>query len=356
MLNTVVGALLPIVVTLVLGFFAAWHKDFNIDQASVLNRMVMLYALPMSLFAGMVTTRRGELTSDLGLAAAIAGAMLGGQLVTILITRFLLHRGLGFSALAGLAVGGPAVPFVGVSVLGYLFGSASAVPIAVAALVMNIIQVPVTLVLLSIAAAPAQAKPTAAAPASARQMAAVPADAKPAPAPADAGQMAAAPASARPSSGPVSGGLGLGRHLLAAVKEPVVWAPVAALMLVLAGVSVSPVLDSSLKLLGSTTGGVALFASGIILYAQRVTLSWDVIAITAARNVIVPGVLWAVLAAVGMSHAMLREAVLTSAIPVASIVVILAVQYKQAEREMASSLFLSNVLSILTMGAFIALT
>jgi len=124
----------------------------------------------------------------------------------------------------------------------------------------RIIQVPVTLVLLSIAAAPAQAKPTA-----------------------------AAPASARPSSGPVSCGLGLGRHLLAAVKEPVVWAPVAALMLVLAGVSVSPVLDSSLKLLGSTTGGVALFASGIILYAQRVTLSWDVIAITAARNVIVPG-------------------------------------------------------------------
>ena len=356
MLNTVVGALLPIVVTLVFGFFAAWHKDFTADQASVLNRMVMLYALPLSLFAGMVTTKRGQLTSDLGLAAAIAGAMLGSQLVTIVIARFLLHRSLGFSALAGLAVGGPAVPFVGVSVLGYLFGSASTVPIAVASLVMNIIQVPLTLVLLSIGAAPARAKPMPA-PARAKQMAAAPADAKPTgAASAGAGPMAAAPAGAKRSGGPASGGLGLGRHLVAALKEPVVWAPVAALALVLAGVSVSPVLDSSLKLLGSTTGGVALFASGIILYAQRVTLSWDVIAIVAARNVIVPGVLWAVLAAVGVSHMVLREAVLTSAIPVASIVVILAVQYKQAQREMASSLFLSNVLSILTMGAFIALT
>ena len=46
--------------------------------------------------------------------------MLGSELVTIVIARFLLHRSLGFSALAGLAVGGPAVPFVGVSVLGYL--------------------------------------------------------------------------------------------------------------------------------------------------------------------------------------------------------------------------------------------
>jgi malonate transporter and related proteins len=50
--HTVIGTLLPIVVTLVLGFFAAWHKDFSTDQASVMNRMVMLYALPMSLFAG----------------------------------------------------------------------------------------------------------------------------------------------------------------------------------------------------------------------------------------------------------------------------------------------------------------
>jgi malonate transporter and related proteins len=55
MLKTVVSALLPIVVTLALGFFAAWYEDFKADQASVLNRMVMLYALPMSLFAGMAT-------------------------------------------------------------------------------------------------------------------------------------------------------------------------------------------------------------------------------------------------------------------------------------------------------------
>jgi len=57
MLNTVIGALLPIVVTLVLGFYAAWRKDFNMGQASVLNRMVMLYALTMSLFVGNLVQR-----------------------------------------------------------------------------------------------------------------------------------------------------------------------------------------------------------------------------------------------------------------------------------------------------------
>jgi hypothetical protein len=46
-------------------------------QAPVLNRMVLLYALPLLLFTGTVTIKRSTLTSDLGLAAAIAGGMLG---------------------------------------------------------------------------------------------------------------------------------------------------------------------------------------------------------------------------------------------------------------------------------------
>ena len=231
------------------------------------------------------------------------------------------------------------------SVLGYLFGAASAIPIAVSALVMNIIQVPVTLVLLSIATAPAQDKPLATS-----------SGAQPTAAAAQAAT-ATAPPGTRSSTGAVSGrGLGLGRHVLAAVKEPVVWMPVAGLVLVLAGVGIPASLVASFKLLGAATGGVALFASGIILYAQRVTVNRAVAAIVAARNIIVPGLLWAVLAAAGMPHALLREAVLTMAIPVASIVVILAVQYKQAQREMASSLFFSTVLSIVTLGVFIALT
>jgi malonate transporter len=49
-LAIIMGALLPIVVILLLGFFSGWHKDFTGDQATILNRMVMLYALPLLLF------------------------------------------------------------------------------------------------------------------------------------------------------------------------------------------------------------------------------------------------------------------------------------------------------------------
>ena len=52
MLNTILSALLPMVVTFLLGFVAAWHHDFVTKDASVLNRMVLVYAVPLALFAG----------------------------------------------------------------------------------------------------------------------------------------------------------------------------------------------------------------------------------------------------------------------------------------------------------------
>ena len=59
MLSTVLGAHLPIVVTILLGFIAAWHHDFDEKQAATLNRMVLLCAVPMGLFAGTVIRERG---------------------------------------------------------------------------------------------------------------------------------------------------------------------------------------------------------------------------------------------------------------------------------------------------------
>ncbi len=277
-MNAVVGALLPLIVTLALGFFAGWRHDFTPAQASVLNRMVLLYALPLMLFAGKVTIKRSTLTSDLGLAAAITAGLLGTYLVTFLIVRFALHRPAGVSALTALAVGAPAIPFAGVVVLGYLYGpSLSAVPVAAGALVLNVIEVPVTLVLLSAATGTAAARG------------------------------------------------GLGQHVRSAVTAPVVWAPVLALVLVLAGVQLPEVLVNAMKLLGSATTGVALFATGIVLFAQRITVSRFVVGAVAARNVVAPALLWEILAAIGMAHTDLRLAVLANALPAPAAAVIFAV-------------------------------
>lgn len=295
--------------------------------------------------------------------------MLGTYLVTFLIVRFALHRPLGVSALTALAVGAPAIPFAGVLVLGYLYGpSLSAVPIAVGALVFNVIEVPVTLVLLSVAAGSAAAASTTAAqvatPITQKPQRRLALPLRPAFAAGGAGQTVTAtqaratPASkADPSPTPPEAARGsLRQHVLSAVKEPVVWAPVLALLLVVAGVQIPHVLVAAMKLLGSATTGVALFASGIVLFAQRIAVSRFVVGAVAMRNVVVPALLWVILAAIGMSHTDLRLAVLANALPAPVAAVIFAVQYRQGQREMASVVLFSSVGSLLTLAAFIALT
>jgi hypothetical protein len=79
MLTTIIGALLPIVVILLLGFFSGWHQDFTGDQATILNRMVMLYALPLPLFGSTVSIFRTRLLENVPLALAVAAGMVGSS-------------------------------------------------------------------------------------------------------------------------------------------------------------------------------------------------------------------------------------------------------------------------------------
>jgi len=313
MTSTIISALLPIVVTLMLGFAAGWHHDFDGNQATILNRMVMLYALPLNLFAGMVGTPRSEVLAQGPLALAILLGMVGGYAIALVIALYVFRRDLMTACLQALAIGGPAVPFVGVPVLGKLFGTASAVPISVASLVMNLIQVPLSLMLLSAGIAAKNAA-----------------------------------AGGRPAT--------IMTHILHALREPVVWAPILALVVVLLGVHFPAPLQDSLFLLGRATGGVALFASGIVLFSRHVAVTLPTSISVIARNIVVPAVLWGVVSIAGFAPGAIREVVLTMAIPSASIIVILAVQYRAAEQEMASTLFFSTLLSIVTMGGFIWLT
>lgn len=319
MLLTIVTALLPIIVTLLLGFFAGWHKDFSQDQAGVLNHMVMLYALPMLLVAGILSTPISEIVSNLGVLAWICVGMVGGWALVFVLSRYALRADAPLSALRALAIAGPAVPFVGPTVLGEIFPSDSPLAIAVASLLMNIIQVPVTLVVLAAG--------------------------RPATAGRDGG-----PSGRRPSWQVALDAL---KH---AITQPVVWAPISAFVLLLLGLDMPTWLKSSFTTLGQATGGVALFAVGAVLFAQRVVISRAVVVNVIAKNLLVPGLVLLAMVLLGASASTRALTAITLAIPTASIPVIFAVQYRVAEKEMSSTLFFSTITSVLTMAGFIWLT
>ena len=145
LVQTILSALAPIVFTLLLGFVAAWRRDFGPKEASVLNRMVLLYAVPLALFVGTVGTPRADLVQDITLVVALFAAIVGLYALVFLLFHFVFRFSLSESVLAALTASAPAVPFMGPAILGDLFGKASAVTIAIAALIINLIVVPITI-------------------------------------------------------------------------------------------------------------------------------------------------------------------------------------------------------------------
>lgn len=310
MLTTLFSAIAPAVVTLGMGFLAARAKTFSTADASVLNRLVMQFALPLSLFVGTVRTSRSELASDGVLLLLIMGSMCLGYLLVYGVAHWVFRRDSKVSALQALSIAGPAVPFIGISVLGSLYGNQSTLLIASASLAMNLFQVPLCIFLLGSASTKAGAD-------------------SPAP--------------------------NVLKKLTDTLKTPVVWMPLLGLVITLLGVPIPEAVDNALAMLGSTTGGVALFASGAILFAQRVQFNPAVWASVLGKNLLLPGLGLLCAWALGLSLAQLGQVAVTLSIPSASVVIMLAVQYQTAEQESASVLFLSTVLSVLSMSLFIAL-
>ncbi len=304
----ILGAILPVIITVLIGYISGKRKDFNWQQAGDINKIVMLYALPLSIFSNMVMTPRHIVMSMGPVAIAIILALILSLLIPLAIARYICKRSLALSTLQALAIGSPAVPFIGTSVLAFLFGTVSASLITVSSITQNVFQLPLVMILMSVA------------------------------------------------TGDKSQNISFATRVINAIKQPVVWSPVVALILVLMDIHIPETVSMSLGLLGKASGGLALFAAGIVLYTRSIVITSATIITVIARNILVPGACYLILLKMGFSMEQIKQVVLTMAIPVGSIAIIIAMQYKSGEQEMASTMALSIITSIITMGAFIFLT
>jgi predicted permease len=148
----------------------------------------------------------------------------------------------------------------------------------------------------------------------------------------------------------------LAAKLAETVKEPIVWAPVLAFVIALSGIGIPQLIIHSLSLLGHAAGGVALFGSGVVLASLTIKVNRHVLFLVFLKNVVQPALVLGGLRWLDYGNPIVSKAVLTTAIPSMPMVIMLAVQYRAAEAEIGSSVFLSVIGSVITMGAFIALT
>ncbi len=337
MLETVVGAIIPIVLTILLGFLAGWRHDENPSTAKPINTMVLRYALPLALFAATVANPRDKLLSQ----GPLALILLVGLLVPAVLAfgvRYLVSRDMTASVLQALGFGFPAIPFVGIPILTPLIGPAATIVVAVGGCIINLLLVPPAFVLLSLGKGKGGGGKNAKKDQSS--------DAKPAAQNSDDSKQGKSTKEGDDSKKGDAQPKGIGAIILNSLKQPVVWAPVCGLILILLNVPIPKPVQTAVTFLGSTSGAVSLFASGIILQAQKPTISWPIAISTLARNLVIPGATLLILRLLHVDHQLTKTAVLALAMPAAAMQITLALEYQTDEQENASFLLYSNLLSI----------
>jgi malonate transporter and related proteins len=339
MLVSMIQVLVPVLFVLLLGYFAGRKREFDTVQVAGINELTLNFALPASLFVGIVDIPRATLLQDGGFVLAVVAALIGIYLIALIVGGVVLRLNSSAAALFALGAGFPGTPFFGPAVLGGLFGQSSALAVASTAIVANLILVPLSVVILEAAAAGQGSRR--------RSAASVAAVAVP------VGTGSADPvtipdySSRQPAMSAV-----VVRSLSTAVKRPYVWAPVIGLVLVLSGVQVPSLIDAMLNLIGQTTSGLSLFVSGLMLAAYSVKLNAAVAINAALKSLVLPVLMFVLVVLLGVHGPLIREAVVAAALPSAVIAPMLAAQYKTYQSEAGSSMVLTIVLMMVVVPIF----
>jgi len=155
---------------------------------------------------------------------------------------------------------------------------------------------------------------------------------------------------------------GVGRALavrnavLSAVKQPLVWAPLAGIALVIVHVPLPQVALRSCSLIGEATSGVALFALGLLLSGQKLRIDPASSVNVAIKMLAQPAVMFLLAVLLGVSGLHRREMILLGALPTASLTPMFAVAYKVYVIESEATVLLSTGLSVVTLSIVIGLT
>lgn len=290
--------LIPIFVVMILGYVGGKRNVFQADQARVLNKLVLNYALPAALFTSIVRADRAMLVENATLSIISFVGLVGLFMLSYFSVRWIFKRTKAEAAVCALIAGSPTIGFLGYAILDPLYGTGveTGLVVAIVAIVVNAITIPIGLYLLN------------------------------------AG-----------TDKPAAGGTAQPNALIAALKQPVVWAPLLAVFLVVVGIKVPAAVEPSFKLLAQANSSVAVFAAGLTLSAYAIELDKEVAYNTAFKLILMPGVFLIAGWACGLSSEILQMLVLSVALPPAFSGIIISSQYQVYTRTGTSSLAVSVI-------------
>jgi malonate transporter and related proteins len=309
LLLVIVNALVPIAFVILLGWMAGRLGLLESESSSTLAVLALDFCLPSLLFVATAGMSLGELR-DWRFFLSIALGLLAIYVVALIISRVFFRQPLAASSLQALNSAFPNMAFMGIPVLTAAIGASAVLSVVVGNLISSFVLLPVTLTLL------------------------------------EAGN---------PTQGGRTGMAVVWSSILGAVEKPLVWAPLAGIVLAVAHIHLPAAAQKSFSLIGDATSGVALFAMGLMLNGQKLRIGAAVALNTVLKNLAQPAVMWLLALLLGVTGANRREMILLGALPTASMTAMFAVQYKVYTEESDATIVLSTALSIGTLGLVIAL-
>lgn len=299
--------LVPILFVLALGYGAGRAKRFTLEEVGGINRVVVDFALPAALLVGTARTPRAELLQQGPLILALFIAYVGLWLSGLALGLRVFHHDLATAALQGAAVAFPNVGFAGVPILAGLFGPDSILSVAIGTVMGMLTFIPLTVSTVELA----------------RHMH-------------RAGQDADVMGAIVPA-------------FAAALKTPLVIAPIVGATLVLLGVPLPPLAETMFNLIGATTSGIAIFAAGLILAAYSLRVSPEVVVNTFFKMGLHPAAMFLLVTALRVERGMALEGIIMCALPTAVLSTILAARYGSYQSEASSTMVLTTALMVVTL-------
>ena len=362
--------ILPILVIMILGYICGKFSYFDDDQRQGLNKVVLNIALPAALFVSIVKATREMLFSDLTLTILSVVGVVGMFMLSYWLCRKLFHHSMQEAAVCALIAGSPTIGFLGFAVLDPIYGDSvdTNLVIAIVAIVVNAITIPIGMYLIN----RGQAKDLEKA-AKAVSNNTLAAEAAPAAAVA-AGTVAAGTTASGAAAGTkalmteheakkagnkdaellVADGSKNGRAaktsknsnaLVGALKQPVCWAPILAVVFVLVGIRVPDSLDPCFDLIAKANSGLAVLAAGLALSTVKFSLDKEVLWNTFFRLILTPAVFLVagILCGMASDPSKLGMLIMAVALPPAFSGIIISSRYNIYVREGASSVAVSTV-------------
>lgn len=303
--HVILYAIVPIIVVMLAGYISGKKGIFSGEDSKKFNKVVLDYALPAALFVSIVQASREMLVRDIKLTVVSTIGIMACFMIVYFVFKYCFKKNTGAdAAVSALISGSPTIGFLGFAVLEPIFGTTPSVALVVAivGIVVNAIGIPVGLSLMN------------------------------------ASLEKQNPGSTKKESA--------WKPVLHALAQPVAWAPILAVIWVVAGIPWPKWASPSFDLIKGANASMAVFAAGITLSAVKVNINWQAILGVILKLIVMPGALLVVGLLCKMDPSNLAMLVVAGALPPAFSGIIIADEYDSYVATSTSSLAISVVLFV----------